>query len=176
MELKRLPGRRHHPGHRRHRGHLRQEHQLRGLHRLRAVGHLPAGRLLRQRRVHPGASHLHSRRRQAAADVGVGARRGRPRLGSAHAGRQARHQADPRVRALLLPRGVVSEVRQPRAARRGHARHSQGGLRARPGHRRPADGLSRPDAHRPRDAATASSEAFSKSTRSSSATIRAKCR
>ncbi len=53
-----LPGRRHHPRHRRHRRHLRQEHQLRRLHRLRAVGHLPAGRLLRQRRVHPGPSHL----------------------------------------------------------------------------------------------------------------------
>ncbi len=53
-----LPRRRHHSGHRRHRGDFRQEHQLRGLHRLGAVGHLPAGRLLRQRRVHPGAPHL----------------------------------------------------------------------------------------------------------------------
>ena len=123
-----LRGRRHHSGHRRQRRDLRQEHQLRGLHRLGAVGRLPAGRLLRQRRIHPGASHVHSRRRQAAADVGVGARRGRPRVGSAHAGRQARVQGDSRGRALLLPRGVVSEVRQPGAARRGHARHSQGGV------------------------------------------------
>ena len=38
-------------------------------------------------------------------------------------------QADSRVGALLLPRGVVSEVRQPRPARHGHARHSQSGLR-----------------------------------------------
>ena len=37
------------------RRHLRQVHQLGGLHRLGAVGALPAGLLLRQRRVHPGA-------------------------------------------------------------------------------------------------------------------------
>ena len=85
-----LPGRRHHSRHRRQRRHLRQEHQLRRLHRLGAVGHLSAGRLLRQRRIHPGPSHLHSRRRQAAPHVGVGARRRRPRLGSAHRRRQAR--------------------------------------------------------------------------------------
>ena len=76
--------------------------------------------------VHPTCD---SRRRQAAPHVGVGARRGRTRLGSAHAGRQAPHQADSRVRALLLPRGVVSEIRQPRPARHRHARHSQGRLR-----------------------------------------------
>ena len=79
-----LPRRRHHPRHRRHRRHLRQKHQLRRLHRLRAIRHLPAGRLLRQRRIHPGPPHLHPRRRQAAPHVRVGARRRRPRLGSAH--------------------------------------------------------------------------------------------
>ena len=99
--------------------------------------------------VHPD---VHSRRRQAAADVGVGARRGRPRLGAQAAGRQARSEEHSRERALVLPGGVVSEVRQPGAARRRDARHSQGGLRAQPRHRRPADGLSRPDAHRPQDA------------------------
>ena len=31
--------------------------------------------------------------------------------------------------ALVFSGGVVSEIRQPGAARRGHARHSQGGLR-----------------------------------------------
>ena len=46
--------------------------------------------LLRQRRVHPGPPHLHPRRRQAAPDVGIGARRRRPRLGPEDAGRQAR--------------------------------------------------------------------------------------
>ena len=51
-----LPRRCSHSGDRRHRRDLRQEHQLRGLHRLGAIGGLPAGRLLRQRRVHPGAS------------------------------------------------------------------------------------------------------------------------
>ena len=50
-----------HPGYRRHRRHLRQEHQLGRLHGLRAVSHLPAGRLLRQRRIHSSPSHVHSR-------------------------------------------------------------------------------------------------------------------
>ena len=99
--------------------------------------------------VHPTC---HSRRRQAAPHVRVGPRRRRPRLGSAHSRRQAPRQADPRVRALLLPRGVVSQVRQPRPARRRHPRHSQGRLRARPRHRRPAHGLPRPHPHRPRHA------------------------
>ena len=67
------------------------------------------------------------------------------------AGRQARCQEHSRERALVLPRGVVSEVRQPRAARRRDARHPQGRLRARPRHRWPADGLPRPDAHRSQD-------------------------
>ena len=44
------------------------------------------------------------------------------------------------------------EVRQPRPARRRHPRHSQGRLRGRPGHRRPAHGLPRPHPHRPRHA------------------------
>jgi succinate dehydrogenase / fumarate reductase, flavoprotein subunit len=64
---------------------------------------LPAGRVLRQRRVHPGASDVHSRRGQAAADVGVGARRGRARVGSADAGRQARSEGDSGGGAVLLP-------------------------------------------------------------------------
>ena len=40
------------------------------------------GCYLRQRRVHPGPSHLHSGRRQAAPDVGIGARRRWTRLGA----------------------------------------------------------------------------------------------
>ena len=152
---------------------LRQVHQLGGLHRIGAIRALPAGRLLRERRVHSGSSHLHSRRRQAAAHVGVGARRRRTRVGSEDRGRQARSEIDSRERALVFPRRVVSQVRQPRAARRGHARDLQSCLRAQPWHRRQADGLSRPDAYRPQDSSTASSKAFSKSTRSLSATIRA---
>ena len=50
------------------------------------------GCLLRQRRIYPGPSHLHSRRRQVATDVGVGARRGRARLGAEDSGRQARSE------------------------------------------------------------------------------------
>ena len=67
------------------------------------------------------------------------------------AGRQARSQVHSAERALVLSGRVVSEVRQPGAARRGHARDFQSGVRAQPRHRRQADGLSRPDAHRPQD-------------------------
>ena len=85
-----LPRRRHHHRDRRHRRDLRQVHEFCRLHRIGAVGALPAGLLLRQRRVHSGSPHLHPRRRQAAPDVGVGPRRRRTRVGSAHTGRQAR--------------------------------------------------------------------------------------
>ncbi len=67
------------------------------------------------------------------------------------AGRQARSQEHSRQRALVLPGRVVSQVRQPGAARHRHPRDSQSGLRAQPRHRRPADGLPRPDAHRSQD-------------------------
>ncbi len=75
-----IPGRRRgardrRPGHR-----LRAQHQLDRQHRHRGGRRLPAGRLLRQRRVHPGASDGHSRRGQAAAHLRVGARRGRARV------------------------------------------------------------------------------------------------
>ena len=66
--------------------------------------------------------------------------------------RQAPHQADSRVRSLLLPRRVVSEIRQPRPSRHRHTRHPQSGLREPPRHRRPAHGLSRPHPHRSRHA------------------------
>ncbi len=131
-----------------------------------AVGALSARALLRQRRIHSGPSHVHSGRGQAAADVGVGARRRRTRLGSEDAGRQARSEIDSAERAMVLPRRVVSEVRQPGAARHRDARDLQSRVRAQPRHRRQADGLSRPDAHRPQDSRQASSKAFSKSTRS----------
>ena len=55
----------------------------RELHRHRGRRRLPAGRALRQRRVHPGAPHRHPRRGQAPAHQRVGARRGRPASGSA---------------------------------------------------------------------------------------------
>ena len=89
MELRSFACRRHHPRNGRHRRHLRQKHQLRRLHRLRAICHLSAGRLLRQRRIHPGPSHVHSRRRQAAPDVRIGPRRRWTRLGASHGRRQA---------------------------------------------------------------------------------------
>ena len=81
METPHLPRRR---GHRLHRrpGPSSANHQLRDLHRHRAVRALPAGRALRQRRVHPGPPDRHPRRRQAPPDVRVGPRRRRPRLGA----------------------------------------------------------------------------------------------
>src|SRR5271168_4314249 len=60
-------------------GNLWQVHQLGCLHWLGAVGTVSARMFLRQRRVHPGSSHLHPRRRQTAAHVGVGSRRRRAR-------------------------------------------------------------------------------------------------
>jgi succinate dehydrogenase / fumarate reductase, flavoprotein subunit len=44
------------------------------------------GCLLREWRVHSGASHLHSGRGQVAVDVGIGARRGRARVGAEDSG------------------------------------------------------------------------------------------
>ena len=64
----RLPGRRPDPGHRRLRADLRPLDQLDGLQRQRGQPGVPGRRALRQRRVHPGPSHGHSRGRQAAAD------------------------------------------------------------------------------------------------------------
>ena len=59
----------------------------------------------------------------------------RPRLGAAQEGRQAPAQPDPRSRARLLPGAPLSELRQPRAARRRLAQR-QSGLRRRPRRRR----------------------------------------
>ncbi len=53
---------------------LRQVDEFSGVHRVGAVGAVPARLLLRERRIHPGASDVDSGRRQAATDVGVGAR------------------------------------------------------------------------------------------------------
>ncbi len=117
---------------------------------LRGRGGLPGGRALRQRRVHPDPPDRHPRRGQAAADVRVGARRGRPRLGAAEEGRRARPEGDPRGRALVLPRGEVPEVRKPRPARHRRARDLPRLRRPGPGRRRREPGLPRPDAQEPR--------------------------
>ncbi len=60
--------------------------------------------------------------RQAAADVRVGPRRGRPRVGSPGPRRQARSASRSRSGALVLPGGEVSGLRQPRPARHRHPR------------------------------------------------------
>ncbi len=89
--------------------------------------------------------------------------------------RQARRADHPRSRPLVLPRRALSQVRQPRPARHRHPRDLQGRLRRQHGHRRPADGLPRRLAPPAREACT-SSKASSRSTRSSSATTRARSR
>ena len=77
-----VPCRRDHHCDRRNRRDLWQVDELGRLHRVGAVGAVSARLLLRQRRVHSGSPDVDSRRGQAAADVGVGARRGRARVGS----------------------------------------------------------------------------------------------
>ena len=55
MEIRTFPADADHHRNRRYRGNLRQEHELGRLHRIGAVSALPAGLLLRKRRVDPGA-------------------------------------------------------------------------------------------------------------------------
>ena len=107
-----------------------------------------AGLLLRERRIHPGSSDVDSRRRQAAPDVGIGARRRWTGLGS------ARQPATSAIRKTipeserwyfleewypkygnLVPRDVATRA------------DFQSRLRARPRHRRQADGLPGPHPH-----------------------------
>ena len=64
--------------------------------------------------------------------------------------RQARSQKHSGRRTLVLPGRVVSQVWQPGASRYRNPCHPQSGLRTPPRHRWAADGLSRPNAHRPR--------------------------
>jgi succinate dehydrogenase/fumarate reductase flavoprotein subunit len=78
--------RRHHHCHRRYRRDLWEVDQFRGLHRFGAVRALPAGRFLRQRRVHSGSPYFDSGQRQTASHVGICAWRGRTRLGSEDCG------------------------------------------------------------------------------------------
>ncbi len=73
--------------------------------------------------VHPD---LDSRRRQAAADVGIRARRRRTRLGAAQTRRHATAVVDSGKRALVFPRREVSGLRQSGAARHRHARNFPG--------------------------------------------------
>ena len=104
----------------------------------------------------------------------------RPRLGAEEAGRQASAGADPRGRARLLPRTPVSELRQPRAARRRVAQR-QAGLRRGPRRRRQRprgvprfrgrDQAARRRRHQGRATATSST-----CTRRSPTRIRTRCR
>ena len=84
-------------GHRRLRPDLRPLDQLDGLQRQRRQPAVPGRRPLRQRRVRPGASHGHPRRRQAAADQRERPRRRGPHLGAAPSRKTpARRKTSPR--------------------------------------------------------------------------------
>src|ERR1700678_4461050 len=85
-----------------------------------AVRALSTRLLLRERRIYSGSSHVDSRRRQTPSYVGIGARRRWTRLGSQDTVRQAQPEVHSGERALVFSRRVVSEIRQPRAARRSH--------------------------------------------------------
>ncbi len=61
--------------------------------------------------------------------------------------RQARSAQHSRSRPLLLPRGVVSQVRQPRPPRHRYPRHPPRRLRTGPRPGRPAHGLPRSNSH-----------------------------
>ena len=137
---------------------------------------VPAGREVRERRVHPDPPDRDPRRGQAAAHVRVRARRGRPRLGAAQEGRRAAAAADPGRRALVLPRGEGPGLRQPRAARHRLARDPQGLLRARAWGSAAARRSTSTSRTSRRTCSTGSSAASSRSTRSSAASIRASSR
>ena len=139
---------------------------------------LSGRRQVRQRRVHPGPSDGHSRRRQAAADERNRPRRRGPRVGAAQAARSAR----PAERFPRAERYYFLEERYPKygnlvprdiATREIFNVCTQRGPERREG---PAVRLSRPDAHPARRRSTASWAASWKSTRSSRASIRATCR
>ena len=108
------------------------------------------GACLRQRRVHPGPSHLHPRRRQAAPHLRDRPRRGRPRLGSTQQPNDKRAaRSIPEAERFyfleewypkygnLVPRDIATRAIHQRRLRTG------------PRHGRPAHGLPRRHPHRP---------------------------
>ncbi len=123
-----------------------------GLHRLGAIRVVSAGRRLRQRRIHPGASDGDSRGRQAALDERIGSGRRRARLGPAKSGGEARAQEHSGSRAILFSGRVVSEVRKPCAARYRHAGDPPHCVSGEAGDRWASGGVSGCDAYPARDA------------------------
>ena len=89
MEVKTFPGRRRDLLRGRERRDFCALDELGGVHRERAIGAFPAGRGLRQRRIHPSASHGDSGRGQTAPDERIRARRRRPRVGAKESERLA---------------------------------------------------------------------------------------
>ena len=104
----RLPGRRGDRRLRRLRADLRPLDDVDGLHRQRRQPLFPGRREVRQRRVHPGPSHRHSRRRQAAVDERKRPRRRGPRVGAAQAAGSARSAtAFPRPSATTSSKSAI---------------------------------------------------------------------
>jgi len=87
------------------------DRRIRCVHRLSAGGAFSAGRGLRERGIHPGASDGDPGRRQASADERIGARRGRARVGAAQSGGEARAEKHSGGGTILFSGRVVSEVR-----------------------------------------------------------------
>ena len=108
MEIRAFPGRRGDRRHRRAGPDLRPLDDVDGLHRQRRQPLLSVGGEVRQRRVHPGPSHGHSRRRQAAADERIGPRRRGPRVGAAQAAGPARPaDAFPKASATTSSKSAI---------------------------------------------------------------------
>jgi len=161
---------------RRLRRHLRQVHEFSRVHWISAIRALSAGLLLRQRRIHSGASHLHPRRRQAAPHVRIGSRRsGRVWVPRTAGDKCAIRKSIPEKERCTSSK---SGIRNTATSSRAMGTRAIFKVRVRGeklGHRRPADGLpSTSPTSTPKDSRPASSKASSRSTRRVlSATIRA---
>ena len=156
-EARDLPRRRGGAGHRRPGRHLRQVDQLGGQHRhRRGASSTSRARIYANGefiQVHPTAIPGADKLRLISESLrGEGARVWVPQ----EEGRHARPPTQiPEARALVLPRGEVSQVQEPGAARRRLARDLHGGARQGPGRRRQGRGLPRHRQARPRRVAGA---------------------
>ena len=128
--------------HRRLRHGLLPLDQRRELERHGRLARAQARRVLRQPLLHADSPDLHSGVGHAPVEADADERepaQRRPRLGAEEPGRPRSPDRDSRSRARLLPRAPLSELRQPRAARRRVAQR-QVGLRRRTRRRRERPG------------------------------------
>ena len=178
-----LRRRRRHPRDRRLRHGVLPVDQRGELERHGRVARAQARRALREPVLHADSSDVHSRDGQAPVEAHAHERepaQRRPRLGAEEEGRHAAAGADSRGRARLLPRTEVSELRQPRPARRRVAQR-QTGLRRGPRRRRdrawPCTSISRtPSSASAPTSSRRSTATSSRCTRRSPTRIRTRCR